>query len=356
MEIVVGAPHSAPNGLLDQGLVEIFSGASGGLLYTRSGLGAGDNFGRSVTGIGDINLDGTEDVLIGALSSLNGQHFRGAFHVLSGASGTWIHQVFANTTFSENSLGFCAAPLGDIDLDGVPDFIVGAPFASPGGSFTDIGMARVYSGLDATALMDLEGEASHMKFGKSVASVDDADHDGVRGILIGSPYGYDFALEEDDRHGSATLVSGATGEVMHRWFGADPHDHLGEAVASLGDPDADGHPDFLLGSPRDGAIGQVPSAGFVQAYDYSPSLEVSTYTMSVSAGGVQDLTIDFPTAMANSPYLVVFSREPSGIQIVPGIPLALDDMFLDSVQGIYTFSTRSGLQEYRYPFRPSGKG
>ncbi len=110
--MIVGAPSDDPNGT-NSGSVRVFSGVDGSVLYTfdgdsSAGLGFGDSFGVSVSGAGDVNGDGVDDFVVGALNG--------------GANGGGYARVFVSQITVPFVLGDCNID-GKVDFDDIPAFI-----------------------------------------------------------------------------------------------------------------------------------------------------------------------------------------------------------------------------------------
>ena len=123
---------------------------------------SGDSAGQSVTGIGDVNKDGIDDLMIGsrnpdvrtALSS----PAKGAADIIFGAPGTWGAQVDLFETSAGDGLpikgsangddlGMSLSGAGDVNGDGYVDFILGAPGVDSDGK-TNAGEAYLLFGSD----------------------------------------------------------------------------------------------------------------------------------------------------------------------------------------------------------------
>ena len=69
-DLIVGAAFDDNNGFTS-GSARVLSGFDGSVLYTFNGDNAGDLFGRSVSGAGDVNGDGFADLIVGAFGDDN---------------------------------------------------------------------------------------------------------------------------------------------------------------------------------------------------------------------------------------------------------------------------------------------
>ena len=118
------------------GEVRVYSGASismaGGasLLYLLTKGEFTQGFGSRVSGAGDVNLDGTPDMLV--------KDDFGDTLVFSGASGMELYRI--GGSFGGSFLGAPIDGLGDVNGDGCDDYIIGFPTDGPAGT------ARVFNG------------------------------------------------------------------------------------------------------------------------------------------------------------------------------------------------------------------
>ena len=113
----------------------VFSGKDGELLYTFGGTPTLGGLGHSASGAGDVNGDGYADVIVGAWSSRPG-----AALVFSGKDGKLLYRFTGDA--ARDRFGFTVSGAGDVNRDGLADFIVGAVQARGRGP----GYAKVFSG------------------------------------------------------------------------------------------------------------------------------------------------------------------------------------------------------------------
>ncbi|MGH8004849.1 MAG: FlgD immunoglobulin-like domain containing protein, partial [Limisphaerales bacterium] len=130
-DFIVGAPNTDAGGLVDAGWAGIYSGLNGSLFYALPGDLAGDLFGHSVAGAGDVDGAGKDDVIIGAIGADRGSFdYAGSARVISGADGSTLFQIDGSGLLHE--MGYSVAGAGDVNGDGGPDVIAGAPLADSG--------------------------------------------------------------------------------------------------------------------------------------------------------------------------------------------------------------------------------
>ncbi|PCJ54123.1 MAG: hypothetical protein COA70_05655 [Planctomycetota bacterium] len=240
-DVIVGAWAADPGGLADAGSAYAYSGADGSLLYQWDGAAAGDNFGYSVSGAGDVNGDGFADVIVGAWAADPGGFSQaGSAYVYSGANGSLLYQ-WDGTAMNE-AFGISVSDAGEVNGDGFADVIVGSYWASPGG-LALAGSAYVYSGASGSLLHQWDGAATFDRFGVSVSSAGDVNSDGAADLIVGAHTADPGGLSSA---GSAYVYSGANGLLLYQWNGGAADDLFGFSVSDAGDVNADGFADVIV--------------------------------------------------------------------------------------------------------------
>ncbi|RMH03756.1 MAG: hypothetical protein D6702_05005 [Planctomycetota bacterium] len=256
-EFLAGAPLDDNTGQ-DSGMARLYNGATGLTYFSIDGDSMADEFGGAVAGVGDVDGDGTPDFAVGARLDDNLASGGGMVRVYSGATLSVIWQWDGTT--ADDAMGCAIAGAGDIDGDGYADVIVGARQRQDGAS-TNPGYVNVYSGQTGQVIYTLTGGTSaNLQFGYSVAGGRDVDGDGVNDIAVGA-YGDDTTFLNA---GAAWVFSGATGLPLFTVYGDAAQDHLGNAVALIGDVNGDGLADLLACALGDDTNGV--SSGMARVY------------------------------------------------------------------------------------------
>jgi hypothetical protein len=234
--------RSGPLGLFAHAYVVLYSGLDRSPIRAlRPPIGT---TGRLVlAGIGDVDHDGHDELLVGSPADVTGGSYAGSARVYSGRTGE-VLATYHGT--GEDRLGSAVAGVGDLDGDGTPDFAIGLPGATVGG-VAGAGRVRFYSGASGAVLPGGAAGAGAESLGSALDAAGDVNADGFPDVIAGSP-------------GSPALASGRVrvlgtwGDMLH-FKDSHANDYQGAAVAGIGDVDLDGHDDFAAGAPyHDGPV------------------------------------------------------------------------------------------------------
>ncbi len=228
------------------------------VVRTHAGV-AGDNFGWVGADLGDLNGDGVDDYGVTAITDSTGGPLAGRAYVFSGADGSTLNTIDG---VAGELMGYSMASAGDVDADGTPDYIVGAPGFSAI-TPTPLGRALVLSGADHSLIHEF-APAVLTRMGTAVSGAGDVDGDGHDDLIVGA----ENASDSKELAGRVTVFSGADGSELWSRDGKHAWDLLGSAVDVIGDVTGDGVPDQVAGAwgatGRDG--GAAPGSGRGEAY------------------------------------------------------------------------------------------
>ncbi|MBK8975441.1 MAG: FG-GAP repeat protein [Planctomycetes bacterium] len=268
----VGAPRDglSPPGT---GRVVVCSGATGMPLYTVSATTAGTAFGHAVRGCGDVDGDGRPDFLVGAPDDASAGTGAGATFLFSGRDGRLLRQLLPLA--AGERFGHSVSGVGDTNGDGTPDLLVGAPAAAGGGA------AYLIEGRDGSVLFRFGADLGDLEFGFCVRGLDDdADGDGHPDLLIGAPRGR--TMVNHDETGYVRVVSGHSGRILWMFYGTAPGGRAGWSLSPTDDDDGDGVRDVVVGMPGLSPGGAQSGAALVY------SARTGAYLRSFPGGAALD--------------------------------------------------------------------
>ncbi|MBU7587266.1 MAG: FG-GAP repeat protein, partial [Nostoc sp. TH1S01] len=192
--------------------------------FVINGIDEFDFSGRSVSGAGDINGDGIDDLIIGASGAdSNGQSDAGESYVVFGSRNGFeasfnLSSLDGSNGFVINGIdefddsGISVSNAGDINGDGIDDLIIGAFHADPNGqsdagesyvvfgSRNGFGASLNLSSLDGSNGFVINGIDEFDNSGFSVSNAGDINGDGIDDLIIGTNISNFYGFEAGESY------------------------------------------------------------------------------------------------------------------------------------------------------------
>ncbi|MGK7939027.1 MAG: beta strand repeat-containing protein [Crocosphaera sp.] len=294
-DVIIGADSADTNGKSNAGASYVVFGSRNDFAATIdlnsldgvngfviNGSNSGDHSGTSVSGAGDINGDGIDDLIIGANgANPNGQIYAGESYVVFGSDNGFEANLELGNLDGSNGFvingaksfdfsGSSVSGAGDVNGDGVDDLVIGAFWADPNGnafagesyvvfgSRDSFGSSLELSNLDGQNGFVIEGMDSYDFLGSSVSNAGDVNGDGFDDLIVGGIYadpngnmnaGESYVIFGSGNGFDASFdlnnLDGSNGFIIN---GIDSDDKSGCFVSSAGDVNGDGFDDLIVGA------------------------------------------------------------------------------------------------------------
>jgi len=247
-DVLVGAHAYSTPTLSVAGRARVYSGSTGSVLLEWVGTQANAYLGRNPARGGDWNGDGVPDVLFTSYVPM----VQTTIHVMSGADGSQIRAL----------PGDVSAAIGDTNGDGVEETLVGYfAYQPPGVPGSPWGQATLYDGATGGTLFSMTGPGSASYLGWDVDGLGDVSGDGVPDVVVSA-----YCCPAFIPHISwVQVLSGTNGSPVYVFPTLQVESEFGRSVAGLGDLNGDGAGEIAIGIPR-WSFGVSPNTGRVVVY------------------------------------------------------------------------------------------
>ncbi|MDX9851559.1 MAG: integrin alpha [Anaerolineaceae bacterium] len=227
--------------------------------WAASGNANAELFGSAVANAGDVNGDGWNDIIIGAPrpgnpASLQIGYAYVFYNSVDGLSATMSWSATNNQAGAW--FGASVAGVGDVNQDGYDDVLIGAPYTkvliedkpeSAGCTYLYLGSEN---GLATSPAWSYCADQAGGKFGASVSPAGDMNKDTYQDFLVGMP----FYSVSNEHQGAVYLFfgnpNGVKSDYFEKTFGNKADTEFGTSVSGVGDINDDDRLDIIVGAPN----------------------------------------------------------------------------------------------------------
>lgn len=199
------------------------------------------SFATRIARLGDVTGDGKPEVVLSKPARVAG--FLDGIQIYSVLPWTLVYEIQA--TQEKSGLGsFNCAGGTDLNGDGWPDLVAADPWFEENGVFAT-GAVHAFNGLDGSLLWRISGPGSS-NFGNRVICPGDVNGDGYADVITRSQI----------YPGHVHALSGLDGSELYRFPGDYLYGFIGglNRLAACGDADGDGLPDYIVGQAEDPGV------------------------------------------------------------------------------------------------------
>lgn len=270
--IVDFAVSDAGNNPTQDGIVWVFSGIDGSILYSFSGVNPQFYMGYYLASMSDVDGDGRPDFAVSPISTgAIGGSIISVMQVRSGATGNVIYSIMPAQGQQTYVDDFRSIP--DVNNDGQRDILMSISVST--GYVVEIrsgingALLSTASSIGSTAGSVLPGVPSIAGV-QSILQIDslrgDINGDGVNDFVVGDP-SYVLPTDGIAPRGAIHFLSGANlTNRLATILGGTQGEYMGGALSAIGDADNNGVPDVAVGS-----TGGIPVPGYLKVYAAIPT-------------------------------------------------------------------------------------